>query len=333
MPHSGPLPESGNSSVMFQPVNVVDTTLPSPDTTTVFENKHFSYDITRLTVSFARSETPQPWTSYIHFEGACYFHCEHDLFTVYTDAYLFDLQELQAVQQFVDQVDKYLTRHDITEVSFDTEKVDLVLDVTLSGTKRTICGYYHANQTVFWLDEFESLEHLWPKINGVTLPDHIHQQIEPNVHHWALFPSPQCVSQAVIDELRDIVLHAIGGLPDSMVSLTSTVSYSIEELHGMLQLLPVKSGEANNDFGPRVSRFAYILMKHFGAHFLFCYFPRHRLKPFCRLAHQHFLHFYSEPFTCLSRGTSVYNKNKVHKRSFLFHILKYLLFAAPCAHL
>ncbi|KAK0219493.1 hypothetical protein EDD85DRAFT_780712, partial [Armillaria nabsnona] len=46
-----------------------------------------------------------------------------------------------------------------------------------------------------------------------------------------------------------------------------------------------------------------------------------------------FLHFYGEPVARLSRGTSIYDKNKVHKRSFLFHILKYLLFAAPCAHL
>ncbi len=58
------------------------------------------------------------------------------------------------------------------------ENVGLILDVTLSKRKRTICRYYfayHANRTVFWLDEFESLEHLWVAINGVTLPDHIRQ--------------------------------------------------------------------------------------------------------------------------------------------------------------
>ncbi len=101
----------------------------------------------------------------------------------------------------------------------------------------------------------------------------------------------------------------------------------------MLQLLPAKSREAHDDFGPGVSRIAYILMKHFGAHFLFCYSPRHRLKPSCRLAHERFLHFYGEPVARLNRGTSIYDKNKVHKRSFLFHVLKCLLFGAPCAHL
>ncbi|PBK92394.1 hypothetical protein ARMGADRAFT_1080484 [Armillaria gallica] len=352
-PHSGTLPESGNSSITLQPVDVVDTALPSPDTTTTFsesetplpedtsnacsvigelfypiaptefershrpdevENEHFSYDIARLTVSFARSETPQPWTSYIHPEGARYFRCEHDLFTVYTDAYLFDPEKLQAVQRFVGQVDEYLTRLDTTEVSFDTEKVDLVLDVTLSETKRTICGYYfvyHANRTAFWLDEFESSKRLWPQTNGVTSSDHILHEIQSQYwHHCALFPSPRCASQAVINELRDIILHAIG---DSMVSPTSTVSYSIEELRGMLQLLPAKSREANDYSGPGVSRIAYILMKHF--------------------AHERFLHFYGEPAARLNRGTSIYDKNKVHKRSFLFHILKCLLFGAPCAHL
>ncbi|KAK0215464.1 hypothetical protein IW262DRAFT_1249174, partial [Armillaria fumosa] len=51
------------------------------------------------------------------------------------------------------------------------------------------------------------------------------------------------------------------------------------------------------------------------------------------LAHECFLHFYGEPAARLTHGTSIYDKNKVHKCSILFHILKYLLFAAPCAHL
>ncbi|PBK68554.1 hypothetical protein ARMSODRAFT_958212, partial [Armillaria solidipes] len=354
-PHSASLSEAGSSSIISQPVGVVDTTLPSPDTTPTFgesekslpeeisseacsvigelfytiapteferyqrpdevEDKHINYDIARWTVSFSRSKTPQSWTSYIHPEGTRYFRCEHDLFTIYTDAYLLDPGILQAVQKFVDQVDEYLTRHDITEVSFDTEKVDLVLDVTLSKTKRTICGYYfayHTNRTVFWLDEFESSERLWQGINGVTSPDHILHEIQSQYwHHCSLFPSPRCASQAVIDELRDIILHAIG---DSMLSTTSTVSYSIEELRGMLQLLPAKSRESNDDSGPGVSRVAYILMKDF--------------------AHERFLHFYGERTARLSRGTSVYDKNQVHKRSVLFHILNIcLLFAAPCAHL
>ncbi|KAK0213654.1 hypothetical protein IW262DRAFT_1466983 [Armillaria fumosa] len=356
-PHSASLSESGNSSITFQPVDVVDTALPSPDITATFgesekplpaemtpavysvigelfypiaptefersrrpdevEDKYISYDIGRLTISFARRETPQPWTSYIHPDGARYFRCEHDLFTVYTDANLFDPEILQTVQQFVDQVDEYLTCHDTTEVPFDTEKVDLVLDITLSATKRTICGYYfayHPNRAVFWLDDFESSERLWSKTNGVTSPDHILHEIQSQYwHHCALFPSPRCASQAVIDELRDIILHAIGGLPDHIVSLTSTVSYGIEELRGMLQLIPAKSRETNDDSGPGVSRIAYILMKRF--------------------AHERFLHFYGEPAARLNRGTSIYDKNKVHKRSFLFQILKCLLFAAPCAHL
>ncbi|KAK0437173.1 hypothetical protein EV421DRAFT_1977793, partial [Armillaria borealis] len=280
------------------------------------EDKLISYDIARLTVSLAR-EPPQPWTSYIDPEGARYFRCEHDaciLFTIYTDAYLFDPEILQAVQRFIGQVDEYLTRHDITEVSFDTEKVDLVLDVTLSETKRTICGYYfayHTNRTVFWLDKFEPSKRLWWDIKGVTLHDHIlHEMQSQYWRHCALFPSPRCASQKVIDELRDIILHAIG---NNMVSTMCTVDYSTEQLHGMLQLLPAKSRETNDDSGPGVSRIAYILMENF--------------------AHNRFLNFYGEPAARLERGTSIYDKNKVYKCSFLFHILNCLLFAAPCTHL
>ncbi|KAK0497893.1 hypothetical protein EDD18DRAFT_124349 [Armillaria luteobubalina] len=277
------------------------------------EDKHIRYNIGRLTISFSR-ETPQPWTSYIHPEGARYFRGEHDLFTVYSDANLFDPETLRAVQQFVDQVDEYLTCHDTTEVPFDAEAVDLVLDVTLSATKRMICGYYfayHPNRAVFWLDEFESSQRLWSKTNGVTSPDHILHEIQSQYwHHCALFPSPRCASQGVINELRDIIHHAIG---DHIVSPTSTVSYGIEELRGMLQLLPAKTRETNGDSGLGVSRIAYLLMKQF--------------------AHERFLHFYGEPAARLNRGTSIYDKNKVHKRSFLIHILKYLLFGAPCDHL
>ncbi|PBK85811.1 hypothetical protein ARMGADRAFT_1035999 [Armillaria gallica] len=136
-PHSGSLPESGNSSIMFQPVNVVDTALPSPDTTTVF---------------------------------------------------------------------------------------------------------------VFWLDKFESSERIWPKINGVTLPDHILHEIHSQYWYRQIEPSVYVI-------VNKLLLQA------SLRSLS--ISSIIEELCGMLQLLPVKSGEANDDFGPGVSRFAYILMKHF----------------------------------------------------------------------
>ncbi|KAK0493881.1 hypothetical protein EDD18DRAFT_1356369 [Armillaria luteobubalina] len=335
--HSALISEAGNSSIVSQPVGVLDIDLPSPDPTSMFgssekpfpeemssevgcvigelfyiiapteferyrrpdevEDRHINYDIARLTVSFSY-EPPQPWTSYIHPEGARYFRCDHDLFTIYTDAYLFDPKYYKMFKK----------------VSFDTETVDLVLDVTLSETKRVICGYYfayHPNRTVFWLDEFKSSERLWQAINGVTSPNHILHEIKSQYwHHCALFPSPRHAPQTVIDELRDNILHAIG---DSELSATSIIPSSIEELRRLLQLLPAKSRETSDGCGPGVSRIAYILMQHF--------------------AHERFLHFCGEPAARLDRGTSIYNKNKVQKRSVLFHILKWLLFAAPSAHL
>ncbi|PBK81348.1 hypothetical protein ARMGADRAFT_1020367 [Armillaria gallica] len=350
-PHSGSS-EAGNSCIMSQPVSVVDPALPSTDAAITFgeseksspeemsseacsvigelfytiapkefkryqrpdtvEDKFINYDIARLTVSLAR-EPPQPWTSYIDPEGARYFRREHNMFTIYTDAYLFDPEILQAVQRLIGQVDEHLIRHDITEVSFDTENVDLVLDVTLGKTKK-ICGYYfayHTNRTVFWLDKFESSKRLWRNIKGVTSHDHIlHEMQSQYWRHCALFSSPRCVSQIVIDELRDIILHAIG---NSIVSTDCTVDYSIEQLRGMLQFLPAKSQETNDDSGPGVSRIAYLLMEDF--------------------AQNRFFHFYGEPAARLDRTTSIYDKNKVHKCSFLFHILNCLLFTAPCAHL
>ncbi len=100
-----------------------------------------------------------------------------------------------------------------------------------------------------------------------------------------------------------------------MLSTTLIVPYSIEELCGMLQLLPAKSRETNDDSGPGVSQVAYVLMEKFGAVLLFCYMLWHRLKASHRLAHKHFLHFYGEPATHLDRGTSIYEKNKVCKCS------------------
>ncbi|KAK0477828.1 hypothetical protein IW261DRAFT_1400628 [Armillaria novae-zelandiae] len=74
-------------------------------------------------------------------------------------------------------------------------------------------------------------------------------------------------------------------------------------------------------------------MEHFGALLLFCYTPRHRLEPSRQLAEERFFHFHGEPAVHLDRGTSVYDKNKVHKRSVPFHILNCLLFSSPCAYL
>ncbi|KAK0215246.1 hypothetical protein EDD85DRAFT_798754 [Armillaria nabsnona] len=255
-PHSGSLPESGNSSIAFQPVNVVDTALPSPDTTTVF----------------GESEKPLPEDT----SNACSVIGE--LF------YPIAPTEFERSRR-PDEVSPIVC---MDELQPPVEAKPLNRGLPTSILKGPVISAANmicllSTPTLFWLDEFESSERLWPKINGVTSPDHIlheiqsqywYGQIEPNVHHRAL-----------------------------------SVSSIIEELRRMLQLLPVKSGEANDDFGP-------------GTQTLLLTSPTNT-----------FLHFYGEPVARLSRGTSIYDKNKVHKRSFLFHILKYLLFAAPCAHL
>jgi hypothetical protein len=89
--------------------------------------------------------------------------------------------------------------------------------------------------------------------------------------HCELYPRALHVTQEIIDELRDIVLHALGGpyshprlwcilliavLPDLVTSDTSTVSWKIDQLDNMIKLIDGFGSEscsvsANLSFKPR----------------------------------------------------------------------------------
>ncbi|KAK0224919.1 hypothetical protein EDD85DRAFT_959194 [Armillaria nabsnona] len=77
-------------------------------------------------------------------------------------------------------------------------------------------------------------------------------------HHHGLYPSLSCPGQAVLDELKDIILHGIG---DHLISASSTASYGPDELKTMLDI--INSGIPDLQNAPGVCRIIFILMNHF----------------------------------------------------------------------
>lgn len=135
-------------------------------------------------------------------------------------------------------------------INWRTDKIDLVLDLTLSSKGGIECGYYFAHldtKTIFWIDKFlHAHDRLWPGLNGVDSNSHICEcsqsfcqalyedffQLvhEINAQYWthcSLFSCNRHPSLEVALELRDILSHAVGGAyPFPTVVFQSEILYS-----------------------------------------------------------------------------------------------------------
>lgn len=150
----------------------------------------------------------------------------------------------------------------------------LNLRIDEGKTDKYTCEYYianHATRSVFWLDTVDADSFsVWWEVKGVTSSTHIGKifslaqcltlriSIEHAVaslywYHCHLYPHSYNLSVEAVDELRDILLHCIGGrflilshhgacrqlafFTDTITSSTSTVPYNISDLKDMMLLL------------------------------------------------------------------------------------------------
>ncbi|KAF9041696.1 hypothetical protein BDP27DRAFT_759491 [Rhodocollybia butyracea] len=265
------------------------------------------------TINLTR-KNPKEWVRYTHPEGAQYFCYRHALFLVYTDANLYDSEILSKTEEFLRQVVGYVSRNEQKlHVVFDTKTIDLVMDVTYSGSE-LVCGYYfahHPNQMIFWVDKFPASRRLWGDVKGVTSEQHILHAMQAQYwEHRALFPCSHPLSQETVDQARDILIHAIG---DTSMSNTAICPYSTSEVERMLAIIPsTVSGEKN----PGLSRTVYRILKAFAA--------------------ERFFHFHGETVARLDFRKSAYNVPNSGSPRFAsrwFRFVSALCFYAPHQHL
>ncbi|TFK73478.1 hypothetical protein BDN72DRAFT_814413 [Pluteus cervinus] len=278
------------------------------DRNIIVPRKSQNITITPGTRTFATYSDPKGWTSYIHPEGALYFF--HEDKRVFTDAWLFNSRVLEQVHQDMDTIFGFMEKNHIDRHS----GVDLVLDMIPDKNSANIdCFYYladHQNRTIFFLDNLDAEEiPAWHTITGVTTRSHLRHEIESQYwYHNILFPRALFVHHEIVDELRDLILHAIG---DVMTSATSTSPYGLGELQNMLSLANSLRKNVGTQYGGSaclIGRLMYIFVR------------------------QRFNNFHGEQGARLDRDQSVHGTVR-GRRTWLVKCFSPLLFSAPDVHL
>ncbi|KAJ8693654.1 hypothetical protein PTI98_008633 [Pleurotus ostreatus] len=246
------------------------------------------------------------WTAYEHPEGALYFH--HESKNIFTDASLRTPAVLETISGLVNSFTYFVEANGI-DLDPSTE---LVLDLEEAGEDKGRCGYYlvdHENRSIFWLDEFEKADLPdWNEVPGVTADAHIRHELEAQYWlHCEFFPHTRKITQDLVDELRDMLTHALG---DVSTSPLSTIESTEDELKTMLQAVTAAEKQVGK-LAPGsmclLSRFMHIRARH------------------------RFINFHGQPAARLGRNQAIYDESD--GRSYLITLLSPMLFSAPEVHL
>ncbi|TFK67230.1 hypothetical protein BDN72DRAFT_822647 [Pluteus cervinus] len=264
--------------------------------------------ITPGTRSFTGFSNPKEWTSHINPEGALYFF--HEEKRVFTDALLSEPKILDQVHQDMNTIFDFMDLHGIER----HPEVDLVLDMIPStGSDQVDCFYYladHRTRSIFFLDDFYAKGiQAWGAVVGVATLSHLRPEMEAQYwHHVSLFPRSFFVNHDVIDELRDVLVHAIA---DVLTSPTSTAPYGLRELQDMLSLANNMRSNTSAQYGASAWTIGRLM---------------------CTFTHQRFFNFYGDPAARLDTSQSVYGYSR-GRRTWLIKCISPLLFYAPDVHL
>ncbi|KAF7360414.1 hypothetical protein MVEN_00771400 [Mycena venus] len=231
---------------------------------------------------------------------------------VFTDANLFDSETLKFINDSIRHVKDFLRAHN---VHLDPG-VDLVLDEYIYEDKTKGCQYYfvnHQGRCVFWMDKGDSsLFPVTDELRGMTSASHIRHELEAQYWlHCEYYPRAFEVTHEIVDELRDIVLHAFG---DVITSQTSTVSWKMDDLKNMITLIDGFSKNVGKHADKKFSGSSCLVGR------LMHVFARNRV-----------YNFHGEPGARLNVDQSVHAV--VQKRTMLIRMLSPLLFYAPDFHL
>ncbi|KAJ7185538.1 hypothetical protein C8R46DRAFT_1060923 [Mycena filopes] len=208
--------------------------LPSPYSAySCSSDEETSFTLAALTISVVPVTPPPGWTVCQHPEGAPYFF--HEAKRVFTDANLFDAATLKFINESVNNIHDFLRVHSV-QLAADG---DLVLDEYVFSDGSRGAQYYfvnHHDRCVFWMDNVDSdIFAVTRQLRGMTAASHIRHELEAQYwYHCELYPRSFEVTREIIDELRDIVFHALG---DVITSSSSTVSWKRDDLDDVIKLV------------------------------------------------------------------------------------------------
>ncbi|KAJ6595613.1 hypothetical protein DFH09DRAFT_1357542 [Mycena vulgaris] len=276
----------------------------------IISNEPTQFTILPRTFSLRPIEPPTGWDACLHPNGVRYFF--HEEKRVFTEANIFDGASFDLITKTLRTIHEFILAHRI-DLPADA---DLVLDeYTYSDQSKGFQYYFvhHKDRCVFWLDRVES--DMFPvatQVNGMTTASQIRNELEAQYwYHCELFPRSLQVTHEIIDELRDLVLHALG---DVITFIGTTVSWKVDELNHMVKLIDGFGKNVGKNVDSKLSGSSCIVGR------LMWLFVRARV-----------YNFHGEPGARLHADESVYGT--VRKRTLLITLLNPLLFYAPDFHL
>ncbi|KAJ8696207.1 hypothetical protein PTI98_006093 [Pleurotus ostreatus] len=178
-------------------------------------------------------DAPVGWTRYEHPKGPTYFH--HESKNIFTNTLLGTSANLDTISRFITSFESFVSDN---RIHLDPSS-ELVFALSESGKSAGRCGYYlvdHQNRTVFWLDEFNAA-YLpdWRDVPGVMADAHIRHELEALYwRHCEFFPHTREVTQGLVDELRDMITHALGDISNYPLSI---IEDTTDELKTMLDIV------------------------------------------------------------------------------------------------
>ncbi|KAG1862798.1 hypothetical protein DFJ58DRAFT_775187 [Suillus subalutaceus] len=179
---------------------------------------------------------PVGWTAHVHPEGARYF--LHEQTRTYTESDVRSPEVLHDIVYFSNYLRGELRLAiDNKKIDIDYDDVELVLEPKKAMCADIICCYYFVNpaeRCLFWLDEYDA-EDMLGECRGVTALSHKRLAVQAQYwKHWEMFPNLCPVAQDILDELKELMLHATC---DHLTTTRSAAALSADELKQYFEIV------------------------------------------------------------------------------------------------
>lgn len=251
---------------------------------------------------------PEGWSAHVHPQGARYF--LHAQTRTYTESDVCSPDVLNDIVYF----SNYL--HGELRIAIDTKKIDieyddveLVLEPKKAGCAEIVCCYYFVNpaeRCLFWLDEYDA-EDMLGECRGVTALSHKRLAVQAQYwKHWEMFPNLCQIAQDILDELKELMLHATC---DHLTTTRSAAALSADELKQYFEIVKWIRVNSSCDRAHAVVIIGRLM------------------HTFCR---NQYLNFHGQPCARLSVDQTV--RGWSYKPSIYMTVFAPLLCMAPVAH-
>lgn len=189
-----------------------------------------------MTMTAHDMNVPQGWTAFVHPEGARYFVNQET--RTFTEMNICEPDICDDIEYYMQYLLGELQRTiEEGNLTLNMEQVDLVVEPKTFGGDLVICCYYFANhrdRCLFWLDDFNPKD-IISECKGVQSLSHIRLAIEAQYwRHWDYFPSLCPVTKDIVNELKDMLIHATC---DHLTSLQSSAAFDATELKDHLSVV------------------------------------------------------------------------------------------------